>query len=339
MNLRLVRWMVPLLACALVASACGSSSDSANDAASGDGVTIGFASPVASQPSVALVGDGIESAAASLSWDATVLDANLNPNTQVSNVQTLIQQNAATIASWTLDAGATAGIYAQAGEAEIPIIGVNSEGSGVKYAVWNEIQQCAPGGPADQTAELFASKYPQANVVTIGLDVVPSWAAVADCFEAAAERAGLTIVAHQSNDTDDAAGAQRLVGDILTKYPDVNAIWAYNDASALGASAAVIAAGKQVSDGESDGILITGENGDSDAIQAVRDGRLTGTWDLNMVEFGWLIVRTAKQAIDEGEAPAKVVLRSTLWTSKNIADYVAPGERDVSFENLDIVEQ
>ena len=338
MNLRFVRCLAPLLACGLMASACGSSDGSA-DTSSGDGVTIGFASPVASQPSVALVANGIESAAESLSWDTTVLDANLNPNTQVSNVQTLIQQNVATIASWTLDAGATAGIYAQAGEADIPIIGVNSEGSGVKYTVWNEIHQCAPGGPADQTAELFASKYPQGNVVTIGLDVVPSWAAAADCFEDAAERAGLTILAHQSNDTDDAAGAQKLVGDLLTKYPDVNAIWAYNDASALGASAAVIEAGEQVSDGESEGILITGENGDSDAIQAVRDGRLTGTWDLNMIEFGWLIVKTAEQAIDEGSAPAKVVLRSTLWTSENIGDYVDPGDRDVSFDNLDVVEQ
>lgn len=340
MNLVFARLLVPLLACGLAASACGSpSSGSSKGPSSGDGVVIGFASPIASQPSVALVGDGLKDAAESIGWHATVLDANLNPNTQVSNIQSLMQQKAGAIASWTLDAGATAGIYAQAGQANIPIIGVNSEGSGVKYAVWNQIQQCSPGGTADQTAELIASKFPHGNVVTIGLDVVPSWAAVTQCFEDAAKRAGLTILAHQSNNTDDAPGAQKLVSDMLTKYPDVNAVWAYNDASALGASAAVIAAGKTVSDGESDGIIIIGENGDSDAIQAVRDGRLTGTWDLNMVEFGWLIVKTAEQAVDEGTAPAKTVLRSTLWTAKNIGDYVAPEDRDVSFDSLDIVDQ
>lgn len=337
MKLVFVRLMVPLLACGLTASACGSSSDASLNASSEDSTMIGFASPVASQPSVALVGHGMKEAAESIGWHATVFDANLDPNAQVSNIQSLIQQDAGAIASWTLDAGATAGIYAQADQANIPIIGVNSEGSGVKYAVWNEIQQCSPGGPAEQTADLIASKFPDGNVVTIGLDVVPSWASVADCFEKAAKQAGLTILAHQSNNSDDTAGAQKLTADMLTKYPDVNAIWAYNDASALGASAAVIAAGKTVSDGESDGIIITGENGDSDAIQAVRDGRLTGTWDLNMVEFGWLIVKTAEDALKEGTAPAKTVLRSSLWTANNIDDYVPPKDRDVSFEELDIV--
>ena len=338
MNTVFPRLVGTLLACGLAASACGSTS-APSEGSSGDDMAIGFASPVASQPSVALVGVGLKDAAKSIGWHATVLDSNLNPNTQVSNIQTLIQQKVGAIASWTLDAGATAGIYSQAGQSNIPLIGVNSEGSGVKYEVWNQIQQCSPGGTADQTAQLIASKYPHGNVVTIGLDVVPSWVGVANCFEDAAKRAGLNILAHQSNNTDDSPGAQKLTSEMLTKYADVDAIWAYNDASALGASAAVIAAGKSVSDGTSDGVIIVGENGDSDAIQAVREGRLTATWDLNMVELGWLIMKTAEQAVNDGSAPAKTVLRSTLWTSKNIGDYVAPEDRDVSFDNLDVVEQ
>lgn len=349
MDIKSLRIVVPLIVSLLLASACGGASDSRSvvssdkteeqSAATPSGaVTLGFSSPVASQPSLALLADGMKMAATSIGWDVNVLDANLNPSQQVSNIQTMIQQEVGAIGSWTLDAGATAGIYDEADTAGIPVIGINSEGTGVEYSVWSEIQQCQPGGTAEQTAEFIASKYPNGTVFTIGLDVVPSWAAVRECFVKAAEAAGLTIVAHQSNNTDDSAGAQKLVGDMLLKYPDVNAIWAYNDASALGASAAVIGGGLTVSDGQSDGVMVIGENGDADAIQAVREGRLTGTWDLNMVELGWLFVKTAREAIESGEAPAKSIVRSTFVTAQNINEYVDPIERQVSFDNLDLVQ-
>lgn len=350
MDIKALRIAVPLIASLMLVSACGGASNSTSATTSGkaveeqssatpsEAVTLGFSSPVASQPSLALLADGMKTAAGSIGWDVNVLDANLNPNQQVSNIQTMIQQKVGAIGSWTLDAGATAGIYGDADAAGIPVIGINSEGTGVKYTVWSEIQQCQPGGTAEQTAKFIASKYPHGTVFTIGLDVVPSWVAVQECFDNAAKAAGLTIVAHQSNNTDDSAGAQKLVSDMLLKYPDVNAIWAYNDASALGASAAVIGSGLAVSDGQSDGVMIVGENGDADAIQAVREGRLTGTWDLNMVELGWLFVKTAREAIETGSAPAKSILRSTFVTAQNINEYVVPSERQVNFDSLDLVQ-
>lgn len=320
--------------------ASGSPGNASPASASGgkvSNVLVGYASPVQAEPSVSLIGTGMKAASRTLGWNVNVLDSNLNPSNQVTNIQTLMQEHAAAVASWTLDSGATSGIYGQAESAGIPIVGVNSAGSGVKVSVWAEIQQCEPNGTAEQTAAMFAKAHPHGKIITIGLDNVPSWLAVDNCFDAAAKKAGLTVVAHVSNESDDSAGASKLVQTLLTKYPDVDAIWAYNDASALGASAALVSAGKKISDGSSDGVMVVGENGDADAIQAVRDGRLTGTWDINSVELGWLIIKVMNDEINHKSVPNKFILKSTLWTSQNIGQYVAPQNRKVTFSNLELV--
>ena len=76
-------------------------------------------------------------------------------------------------------------------------------------------------------------------MLAIGGPPVPSIQAYEKCFAENAERNGLTIVGKAHNTKDTAATAQPIVADLLTKTPDVDAIWAYNDASALGASAAL----------------------------------------------------------------------------------------------------
>jgi ribose transport system substrate-binding protein len=214
-------------------------------------------------------------------------------------------------------------------------VGFNSAGTGVKATVWYETSRCDSGGPADQLAAMFAKKYPGGSVITVGLDGVPSIDSQVACFKAAATKAGLKIIAHVSNTTDDAAGAQKLIGDTITKYPTVNAIWSYNDTSALGASAALISSGKKISDGTSDGVLVTGANGDSDAITAVKQGRLTGTWDPNNTEFGWLFVKVAAEELN-GTAPVNSVLASTFIDSSTVKDYVDPARRTVTFDNLKV---
>ena len=58
-------------------------------------------------------------------------------------------------------------------------------------------------------------------------------------------RTACTVVGKQNNVKDTAATAQPIVQDLLTKNPDVNAIWCYNDPSCLGAGAVVRAAGQE----------------------------------------------------------------------------------------------
>lgn len=331
--------------CAAVAlAACGSSDDGGSSTAGtagggdGSGGTIAYVSPVGSQPGQQQVSFGLEKAAAENGWKYRVLDANLSPDRQVSHIDTLINERVKAFASWTLDPGATAGAYTKAQDAGIPVIGINSEGTGVTSTVWWEVNTCEPDGPWQRTAEFIARSRPGGKVIVMGGPPAPSITANVRCFRAAAEAAGLKIVDQADNVRDAAAPAAQLAADLLTKHGDVDAFWDYNDQTALGVSSAILNAGKRVSDGESDGIMVFGSNGDPDAIQAVRESRLTGSWDTDSVATGWAMALAMRNALDRpGARGQDLVVRSTMWTPANVRDYVDPRAREYSFDSIPLV--
>jgi ribose transport system substrate-binding protein len=319
------------------AGSSGATSANASVAATTGGgdkaLTIDYAAPVMAEAGVQDMVDGMKQAAALSGSKVTAYDSNVESSVQITNMQTMLQESPSIIGTWTLDPGSTAGIYHQIESASIPLIGVNSNDNGITHSVWYDTEQCQPDGPWMQTAELIAKKYPHGTVITLGLDGVPSIDTETSCFTKDAKELGLTIIAHASNTTDNASGGQSLTATLLSKYPSVDAIWAYNDNTALGASAAVIADGKKVSDGTSAGVIITGANGDTDAIQAVQQGRLTGTWDSNNVEFGWLFVKMAEE-VAMGDAPAEMIASSTFIDKADVSSWITPLDRKVTFPSL-----
>lgn len=335
-----------LLAAAAIAG-CGSSDDDGattagttadGGAAAADGGAVAYVSPVAAQPGQQEISFGLRAAADASGWSFRELDANLSPDRQVSHVDTLVNERVAGIASWTLDPGAVAGAYTKANEAGIPIIGINSEGPGVTATVWWQVDRCGDGDPHQQTAQLIARARPGGKVIVMGGPPAPAIAARVRCFRDEAEAAGLEIVDQADNVRDGAAPAAQLAEDLLTKHGDVDAIWNYNDQTALGVSSAILNAGKKVSDGRGDGILVFGSNGDADAIQAVREGRLTGTWDVDSVGTGWAMGLAMRNAIDAPDARQEpLVVRSTLWTADTVGDYVEPRAREYGFDSIPLV--
>lgn len=329
---------VALAACGSDDSGSSTSGSTGGGAASSD-TTVAYISPVGSQIGQQQVNFGLDGAARVEGWGVRVLDANLSADRQVSHVDTLINERVGAFASWTLDPGATAGAYTRAQEAGIPVIGVNSEGEGVTSTVWWEVNTCEPDGPWQRTAELIAEARPGGRVIVMGGPPAPSIMANVRCFRDAAERAGLEIVDQADNVRDAAAPAAQLAEDLLTKHGDVDAFWDYNDQTALGVSSAILNAGKRVSDGRSEGIMVFGSNGDPDAIQAVREGRLTGSWDTDSVATGWAVAQAMREAMASPDArPANLTVRSILWTPENVGDYVDPERRDYSFESIPLVE-
>jgi ribose transport system substrate-binding protein len=335
-------------------SACSSSSSSSSSAAasaatasssasaatsSGSQITVAYASPVASQPNQQELYAGMQEAAKSLGWKIEMLDSDLSANTQVSNIQTLIQEKVNAIATWTLDSGATAGIYSQAEAAGIPIIGMNSVGTGVASTVWYAASTCDPGGPADTEAAAIAKRTPGASIILITLTGVPSIDASTACFQAAATKAGLKVLTVQSNTADNASGGDQLTTNLLAKYPNVQAFYDYNDASAEGVASAVIAAGKKVMSGTSTtGIQIWGNGADSDGIAALKADRITGTVDDNLTESGWAVIKTMKMLLDK-QPIKQITVKSSLVTSANVGTFVEPSARKVTFTTIPVVSE
>lgn len=79
--------------------------------------------------------------------------------------------------------------------------------------------------------------------------------------------------------------------DLLTKFPDVNAIYGENEDMALGASQAIDARGLKHWDG-SKGIITIGADGLVSGMESIKAGKLTATIDVNSVAIGTNMVET-----------------------------------------------
>ena len=325
------------LTAAVAIVACGSDDGSG----SGSEMKVAYSNPVGAQPGQQDIVFGFKAAADELGWTAESIDANLSPDKQVADIATMVAQGEDGIASWTLDPGAAAGAYGQAGEADIPVVGVNSAGTGIDATVWWEINRCGPDSPIAELTQYIAHEKPGGRVLEIGGPPVPSIQAYERCFADNARRNGLTILATAHNTKDTAATAQPIVADLLTKNRDVDAIWAYNDATALGASAALMSAGGKVYDGSGDGVIVFGQNGDVDAIAAIKDHRLTGTLDPDPVATGWALIKALSGFVGEDKVenpPKELVVRSDRWTLENIDDYTPPRQRHYTLDTVPLVD-
>ena len=81
---------------------------------------------------------------------------------------------------------------------------------------------------------------------------------------------GLKVVASLPGDWDRMKAAN-ITNDILTRYPDLKAIFAANDGMALGAVESAYSAGKGKD------IVIVGVDGNSDAVKSIKAGRLNAS--------------------------------------------------------------
>ena len=132
-------------------------------------------------------------------------------------------------------------------------------------------------------------------------------------FEDAMKAAGINIVSSQSGywETDK---ANQLVAAVATEHPDLKAVLCANDSMALGAIAALRAAGKQ------DGVLVVGFDNIAAAQQLVKEGRLLATADQHgdqLAAFGIeyaLEMLNGRAAPSDRETPVDLVTAESLST-------------------------
>jgi ribose transport system substrate-binding protein len=108
--------------------------------------------------------------------------------------------------------------------------------------------------------------------------------------KAIAEHPGLKIVGEADGGYVRDKGL-RAAQDLLTKFPDVKAIYGENEDMALGASQAIDARGLKHWDGTS-GIITIGADGLVSGMDAIKAGKLTATVDVNSAEMGSRMIET-----------------------------------------------
>jgi len=132
----------------------------------------------------------------------------------------------------------------------------------------------------------------------------------------------LKMVAQQSADFDRSKGLE-VMEAILQANPDIDAVFCGNDAMAMGAYQALLAAGK------ADRVNVFGFDGAQDVIQAIADGKIEAT----VMQFPRLMAKTAAEWADqyirgERKFPQKVPVAVELVTQDNVNKYAPYGRKE-----------
>lgn len=326
---------VALIAVALAILAVGgaTAATSAPTETAQQRLVIGYSNPLASEEGLRAVGYGARQAIRQLKlpWTLRELDAKLSADKQVTDIDTFISLKASGIMSWTLDPGAADAAYKRARNAGIAVIGLNSFS---KY--FNSVMAAHTDTTcvvAKEQAAYIARLIPRAKVLAIGGPPVPSITLSTNCFMKAAKQRGLQVLELQKDPTGSQAGGQKVAENMLIKHPDVQAMWVFSDGDALGASAALAAAGKQVWSGNRKGVVLVSRNGVQAAIDAIKAGRMTATWDNNQPLLGAAAVQILKRILVDkqpaSKIPKRVAIKSKRWDLTTISAYKSPLKRSV----------
>jgi ribose transport system substrate-binding protein len=136
-------------------------------------------------------------------------------------------------------------------------------------------------------------------------------------FEDAVNGAGLKVVSSQSGywETDKAS---QVVGALVTEHPDLKAVLCSNDSMALGAVAALRAAGK------ADHVLVVGYDNISAVQQLLKEGKILATADQHADQLAAFGIEYALELIQKKAAPADRETPVDLVTAETLAGAQAP---------------
>ena len=131
------------------------------------------------------------------------------------------------------------------------------------------------------------------------------------------DHSGMQIVASQSGDFARDKGRQ-VAETLLQAHPDANAIYAHNDEMAIGAIAAIEAAGKT----PGKDIIIVSIDGTRDALQAIIDGKMGATVECSPF-FGPAAFDTLVKLANGEEIPPKIINEDRFFDASNAKDNLA----------------
>jgi ABC-type sugar transport system substrate-binding protein len=117
--------------------------------------------------------------------------------------------------------------------------------------------------------------------------------------------------------------ARKATTELLQEIDDLDAIFAVNDAMALGAVDAVKAKKKLGS------LFIVGFDGTRDALKSVTDGGLTATLDTTPREMGRILLRTMVRGLIREEKVNHNILSPIHIVTKENVDDAVPSERNL----------
>lgn len=286
---------------------------------------VGESCAFADGPGVRPIARGQRERTDALGWRFTTLDAALSAQRQAAHIVELIERDVDALTAYTLDAVLAEPGYATAAKSGIPVVTFGSRSPSALATVRQRVDAAAC---ATDAAAYLAAHLPGARTLVIGGPPVPALAARTACFLDAAAKAGLTIVARQDNIGDVEETARPIVAGLLDAHSNIDAIWCFNDYTALAAGKELQSRGVAIRSGPRSGVIVSGIGGIPAMIDAVRQGQATFTYDSRPVDAGRAAIDTIEAFLVRGERPpGEIWIDFTRHDRANVDDYVSWCER------------
>lgn len=306
------------------AETSGAETTAAGEATGEAGGLIAVITPSHSNPFFKAEADAASAKAIELGYEVQADSHDDDPNKQSELIDSAISNGAVAIILDNAGADVTVGAVQKAADAGIPTFlidrEINESGIAISQIVANNSQG------AGLVAEAFgAALEGQGTYLELkGRETDTNAAVRSEAFHSILDQyPDLEMVAEETANWDQQEAFTK-VETILQRYPDLTGIIAGNDTMALGAVAAVEAAGL------SDQITIAGFDGAPDAVQAIKDGKLLATGLQPAVLISEMAVEQADQYIRTGSTglPEKQSVDCILIDSSNADKYTLFGLED-----------
>lgn len=292
---RIFAIMMALASMAAIAG-CGSDSDSAGgDAGSSEGGgLIAIITPALENPFFKAESDAAKAEAEALGYETSVASHDDDPNKQSELIDAAINQGAVAIVLDNAGADASIGPIQKAVDAGIPVFLIDREINKTGLASAQIVANNAQGAAA--VAEEFVAALDGAGtyIELTGKESDTNAGVRSEAYASViSQYPDLTSVAQETaNWSQDEAFTK--METLLQAHPDVTGVIAGNDTMALGAVAAIDAAGL------ADQVTVAGFDGSPDAVAAIEDGKMIATGLQPAVLIAQLAVQQADELIRTG---------------------------------------
>ncbi|WP_206475788.1 substrate-binding domain-containing protein [Microbacterium sp. KRD172] len=323
--------VIPLLALA----GCASGADEPTDGkSSGDTVqfeakdplTIGYSVYDLQNPYWQAYSDGVKAGAEENGIEVLIADQKSSQQEQVSGSLDLINQGISALIITPVQPSALPATIDAAHDARIPVViaDIGTAGDYDAYILSNNYNggELAAQYVIDQAGDSTDAK--KVGVIELHAGSVVGEERVNGFKEAIAKDDRFEVVASlDGSDTVD--GGYAAAQDMLSANPDLDIIYAANDASAVGAQRALETAGKSVADG----FTLIGFDGNDDALGLIENGLMSATVAQDPYGQGKAAVKTALALLkgeDAGYSDADtktVYFPVEIVTQDTVADFKA----------------
>lgn len=212
--------------------------------------------------------DNIEAQAKTLGYDVIAMDSESNTETELNNAEDLISRGVDAVIMVPMDSDASSNAVKLLNDANIPVITVDRSTTEGEVITSLATDNYAGGTKAGEFAIKALSGEGKVVVLrgTLGTDLETQ--RYTGFIDAIADT-NIEVIAEQSADFDRTT-AFNTIENILQANPDIELVYAENDEMCLGVAKALESANRT-------DIMVIGFDGATETLEAIKDGKVTGT--------------------------------------------------------------